>query len=157
MPPRTMVWRLLEASETLLKQKPRSDAFRRRAVSTAYYAVFHALAETCANSLLPSMDHASDEYARVYRALDHGPLKAAFDKGPLKDRPNLRGIGALVVRLQSERHRGDYLPPLGDVFHRSKAEDLVDQARRAVAKIESLDEGDRLTLATCLLFRSRPL
>jgi uncharacterized protein (UPF0332 family) len=150
-----MVWRLLEASETLLEQKPRSDAFRRRAVSTAYYAVFHALAEACADCLLPSTDRRSAAYERVYRALDHGPLKSVFDVAPLNESASLRAIGVLVVRLQSERHRADYMPPRGDVFPVSKTKDLIDQARQAV-EIESLGDTERPTLTTHLLFRTRP-
>src|SRR5712691_2344642 len=155
MPSVTMVSRLLDAADKLLEEGPRSSAFKRRAVSTAYYAVFHALAKACADSLLPSRDRNSEEYSRVYRALEHGSLKGAFAKGPLQDRENLRKIGDLVVLLQSERHRADYLPPIKNGFSGREAKKLVDQARQAVAEINSLDLADCLTLAACLLFRSR--
>jgi hypothetical protein len=49
----TMVSRLLDAAELLLAHGGRSGAFRRRAVSTAYYAVFHSLAKSSAGALLP--------------------------------------------------------------------------------------------------------
>jgi uncharacterized protein (UPF0332 family) len=156
MPSVTMVSRLLDAADTLIKEGTRSSAFKRRAVSTAYYAVFHALAKSCADSLLPSVDRSSDEYLRVYRALEHGSLKAAFSaKGPLKDRESLRKIGDLVVPLQSERHRADYLPPIKNVLSRDKARELVNQARKAVQEISSLSSEDRRTLATWLLFKAR--
>jgi hypothetical protein len=131
-----------------------SSALRRRAVSTAYYAVFHALAKSCAGILLPSVDRNSQVYERVYRALDHGPLRAAFTtKGtPLKDRADLQRIDELVVQLQSERHRAD--PPNAGMF-REEARNLVDQARRAVTEIERLSTGDRIALATWVLFKSR--
>lgn len=151
----SMVALLLEAADTLLKERPRSSAFKRRAVSTAYYAVFHALAKVCAENLLPSAARNTDEYARVYRALEHGSLKAAFGKEPLKNHGTLRKIGDLVVALQSERYRADYLPPIENVFSRQDTKKLIEQARQAVAEIEALNPQDSRTLATCLLFRER--
>src|SRR5260370_41778992 len=128
----TMVARLLELADQMAREGVRSSALRRRAVSTAYYAVFHALAKSCASILLPSIDRNSDTYQRVYRALDHGPLRAAFaTTGPLKDREPLQKIGELVVQLQSERHRADYMPPSKGLFSRNKAETLIEKARRA--------------------------
>jgi len=102
------------------------------------------------------MDRNSEIYERVYRALDHGPLKSAFmaKAGPLAERDSLQKIGNLVVRLQSERHRADYLPPNPSMFLDS-AKKLVDQARRAVSEIERLSDDDRVALATLLLFKSR--
>ena len=152
---KSMVSLLLEAADKLAEVRPRSSAFKRRAVSTAYYAVFHSLAKLCADTLLQSTDRDTDEYSRVYRALDHGSLKTAFAREPLKDRESLRKIGDLVVSLQSERHRADYLPPIKNVFSRQETRKLIDQARQAVSEIEALNSQDRHTLATCLLFRVR--
>ncbi len=81
----TMVERLLSLAEDLQSQDVRSAVFRRRAVSTAYYAVFHALARLCADELIGKNGRSSRDYERVYRALDHGPLKSAFERSPLKD------------------------------------------------------------------------
>jgi len=112
VPSITMVDRLLDLADQMVREGFESSATRRRAVSTAYYAVFHALAKSCASILLRSIDKHSDIYERVYRALDHGPLKNAFmtKDGPLKYRQTLRDIGELVIQLQSERHRADYTP-----------------------------------------------
>jgi uncharacterized protein (UPF0332 family) len=155
MAAKSMVSLLLEAADTLLKERPRSSAFKRRAVSTAYYAVFHALAKLCAENLLHSVDRTSDEYSRVYRALEHGSLKTAFGREPLRDHVVLRKIGDLVVALQSERYRADYLPPVKNVFSQQEIRKLTDQARLAVSEIEALNSQDRCTLATCLLFGAR--
>lgn len=149
----TMVSRLLDAADVLVKEGRRSRAFRRRAVSTAYYAVFHALAKLCAESLLPSADRSADDYSRVYRALGHGSLTEAF--ATLKEQERLRRIGELVVPLRSARERADYLPPIETEFTSDKVKELVDQARRAVQEIETLDRAERRTLATRLLFKTR--
>jgi uncharacterized protein (UPF0332 family) len=153
----TMASRLLDAADSLLQEDRRSMAFRRRAVSTAYYAVFHALAKLSADYLTRSAKRNSEEYSRVYSSLNHGPLKAAFGQSPLKDNKRLSGIGAAVVRSQAERHRADYLPPMAGIFTRDAAQELVDLAREAVAELEGLkpQHKDCRTLATCLLFFAR--
>lgn len=152
----TMVSRFLEIAGLLLEQGGNNSAYRRRAVSTAYYSAFHALAKSCADHLLP-VERASDAYTRVYRALEHGSLKSAFSvqNSPLRTTTNLRTIGDLPVRLQSERFRADYVPPIKNVFPRGKAEELVEQARKAVNLIESPGERNRDILASHLLFESR--
>lgn len=152
----SMVARLLDLAEQLVQEGERSSALRRRAVSTAYYAVFHAMAKSCASILVPAVDRSSEAYERVYRALDHGALKSAFViKGPLRERESLRRIGDLVITLQSERHKADYLPPNQRPFSSEDAQKLVLQARMAVSEIECLSEQDRCSLAIWLLFKNR--
>ena len=153
----TLAGRLLDIADQLIRDSANSSALKRRAVSTAYYAVFHALAKSCANTLLPSVDRNSDAYQRVYRALDHGPLKAAFagGAGPLKDRKPPKKIGEVVTQLQSERHRADYMPPRKNFFSPNQAETLIQRARKTVTEIEALNNKDRVALATWLLFKSR--
>lgn len=153
----TFAGRLLEAAEMLLKNGTKSTAFRRRAVSTAYYAVFHAIDKLCADYVSQSAKRSSDEYLRVYRALDHAPLKNAFNQAPLKENPILRDIGTVVVLLQTERHRADYLPPVAGVFTHDRATELVDMARLVVKQIESLKPASEecRTLALGLLFKER--
>jgi uncharacterized protein (UPF0332 family) len=150
-----MASRLIDAADVLLNEGRRSTAFRRRAVSTAYYAVFHALAKLCADYVTQSAQRSTDVYSRAYRALDHGPLRHAFAQPPLTSDKTLSRIGAIIVRLQAERHRADYLPPVAGVFSADDAQEVVDLGRRTVDEIESLDSDDRRTLAIALLFKTR--
>ena len=154
----TLASRLLDAAEALVAAGPRSSAFRRRAVSTAYYAVFHALAKACADRFLP-IDRNAREYERVYRALDHGPLKSAAERERndlLKGRQQILDLLDLVVLLQGERERADYLPPVKNVFSYDRATELIGQARLAVETIEALSDMDRDALAVCLIFKASP-
>lgn len=153
----TLAGRLLEAAELLLENGEKSSAFRRRAVSTAYYAVFHAIDKLCADYVSRSAKRSSEEYLRAYRALEHGPLKNAFNQSPLKDHAILREIGSVVVTLQNERHRADYLPPVAGVFTHVRAAELVDMARLVVERIESLKPANEecRILALALLFKER--
>lgn len=157
MAAQSMASRMLDAADHLLSHETRSVAFRRRAVSTAYYAAFHAVDKLCADYLTRSAPRASDEYLRVYRALDHAPLKTAFARSPLKDMPRLSQIGSSLVTLQTERHRADYLPPIANIFTRDRALLLVEMAREVVREIEAIKPRDEAcrALAISLLFRER--
>jgi hypothetical protein len=132
-----------------------SPIHKRRAVSTAYYAVFHALARCCADELWGAADRSSREYERVYRALDHGPLRSAFASAPLKDNPMLAEIGGYVLTLQSARHHADYSPP-GKLFTPAQCEELIQTAWTAITLLDDLDSKDRRMLSVYLLFKNRP-
>jgi uncharacterized protein (UPF0332 family) len=151
----TTVERLLALAAELAETSGKSLTLKRRAVSTAYYAVFHALAKLCADELLGnSIDLRSEEYVRVYRSLEHGTLKTAFKAAPL-NRGALQRIGSSVVELQSERIRSDYLPPQ-QLYSKDQCSDLVESAKSAVRWIAALSHGDRRSLAVSLLFKNRP-
>jgi hypothetical protein len=50
----------------------------KRAVSAAYYAMFHAMAKECADTIAGTGRHRSDKaWVQVYRALEHGVAKNA--------------------------------------------------------------------------------
>lgn len=139
----TLSRRPLDAADLLLREGKRSRAFRRRAVSTAYYAVFHALAKVCADYLTRSAPRDSDGYKRVYRALNRGPLKDAFVQTPIKDSVRLSRIGATIVKLQAAREDADYLPPVADVVSSDDARELIEQARETTDELERMKPTDK--------------
>jgi len=140
----TMVERLMALAEELAEKSGRGLTLKRRAVSTAYYAVFHALAGLCA-----------DDYIRVYRSLEHGTLKTAFNAPPLNRVGTLQKIGSSVVELQSERIRSDYLPSHA-LYTKDQCRALVELAKSAITAIAALSQSDRRSLAVVLLFKNRP-
>ncbi len=155
----TMAEQLLQlAKQMSYMDTPVLSVARRRAVSTAYYAVFHAIAELCARDILPDRDGPDNfrEFERVYRALEHGSLKNEFSKGPLKDNGQLKEIGELVVQLQSERHKADYLPFGSYGIGGYTVAKLIESAGLAMELLKNLDARDRRTLAVALLFKNRP-
>ncbi|GEP05696.1 hypothetical protein [Methylobacterium oxalidis] len=153
----TLVDRLIQVADDLIDAHPDSSAVKRRAVSTAYYAAFHALARVCADALLKDVDRTSDEYEKVYRALDHGPLRNAFQaKGsPLITNPALKRVGDLIVPLQGARMLADYAAPRIGFYQESEARDRVAEARDLIARLAELSESDRRTLAVHLIFKDR--
>lgn len=145
---------LLQLAQTLAKGGPRNSVMQRRAVSTAYYAVFHAMAQLCTDALLSRSQCRTADYERIYRALDHGSLRTAFVSAPLKNHAKLRAIGNLILELQNERHRSDYLPPQR-LYSVLQCEDLVKYAGQILIDLDTLSAEDRRTLAICLLFKNR--
>lgn len=149
--------RLLLAADDLCRStggRPR-DAFMRRAVSTAYYALFHALARLCADELVGRAYARTAGYARVYRALDHASARRALRSQEAAQLGSAVGrIGLAFAELQQERHRADYDPSsFGYMFDETRA--VVAKAREAVALLASLEPSVRRTLATLILFKAR--
>lgn len=149
--------RLLATADDLCRPtgaRPR-DAFMRRAVSSAYYAVFHALARMCADELVGRANAKTEAYLRVYRALDHAAARRAFRT------PEATSLGAAVAsvglvyaELQQKRHRADYDPsPFGHMYDETRA--VIAKAREAIAVVSTLDPSVRRTLATIILFKAR--
>jgi hypothetical protein len=131
--------------------RPRQASLR-RAVSTAYYAVFHALADCCADELV-GRQKPWEFFSPIYRSLDHARAKAVLSGWVRKPGNDISLIGQTFVELQEKRHIADYDPEprLGRV----ETLDLIDQARTAVARIKSLSSEDKLRLATQLITRKR--
>jgi uncharacterized protein (UPF0332 family) len=83
-------------------------SFMRRAIFTAYYAVFHLLVEDfVGNWPFP------DQRGRLARMFDHKKMRdAAFmpqDKNnPTKAETDLIDVKTAFRRLQADRHRADY-------------------------------------------------
>jgi hypothetical protein len=151
----SMVQSLLRLADDTAKNGAQNATFKRRAVSAAYYAVFHAVAELCAREILGGVKSDSFEFERVYRALEHGSLKNVFNNPPLNASPQFKQIGILVAQLQSERHRADYLPMRRLYTAKTCAQHLA-SARLAVTLLKDLGKADRKTLAITLLFKNRP-
>jgi hypothetical protein len=93
--------------------KPK-QIFLRRAYSTLYYAMFHSLANCCANQLIGRRGANTSKHAwlQVYRSLDHGHArKQCENKGTLRKFPNgIADFGTMFVAMQIKRHRADYDP-----------------------------------------------
>jgi uncharacterized protein (UPF0332 family) len=121
------------------ERKRPKQASLRRAISAAYYAVFHLILEEGAKQFV------ADEGLRklVRRAFVHGEMKKAAKSlssgGPLPDHikavyagivpPELRRVAKAFMDLQESRHEADY--DLNASFTRSQVADLITLARNA--------------------------
>jgi hypothetical protein len=114
-----------------------SQSFLRRAVSTAYYAVFHAVAAECADLFIGGRPaRAGLDWVRVFRALDHGAAKnACIQLGSIAVSIGMLDFASIFLQLQEERHRADYDPT--SRYARQDALDLIDRAEIAIGHLRT--------------------
>jgi hypothetical protein len=141
-------------------KRPR-QANLRRAVSAAYYSLFHLLIHEATRSLVS----VPELRGRFSRAFDHGDMKAASNSfaSPRPDLKkltdgepvplDLQTVAATFAKMQDERHRADY--DLAANFTRLEVNNLVaavEEAFRLWPAVRS-DPASRSYLAALLLWK----
>jgi hypothetical protein len=125
---------------------------RNRAVSTAYYALFHALAAFCARELVGAW-RPWLPFRHVYRSLEHGPARRILDIAR-RDKAcdaETKIVADTFIELQELRHGADYDP--GFRISKRELETLLSQVGDAIQRLEQLPE--RKLLAARLIGRTR--
>ena len=117
-----------------------SDTDIRRAISTAYYALFHILAASNADLIVgqPGPNSAARAWDRAYRRLEHD--RARNNQGP--DRHLLPQSGDEFVRIlieaQGHRLQADYAP--NAQLNLSLAVSIIARTDTAVMNIDHVTE-----------------
>ena len=125
----------------------------RRALSTVYYALFHGLAQCCADEFIGRNMRRSTAWKRAYRALNHGQAAEACRGQEIRSLPvEVRDFAQLFVALQSERHRADYDPDA--VLFKSDVHRRIADARAILDAFQKAGRGRR-SLAALAMFRRR--
>jgi uncharacterized protein (UPF0332 family) len=152
-----MIDDLLDLADHLARReagRPKHVSLR-RAISTAYYGVFHALAKLCADELV-GWSKTWEAYGPIYRTLDHSTARRLFDRdrdGTIYGE-DIAKVGRLFIMLQQARHTADYDPRPFSIS-RQEALELIDRARRAVQAIRNIPAEKRMLLAAHLVARQR--
>lgn len=85
-------------------------------MSTAYYAMFHALCRNSADSLVGpkgAPDRSRRAWNQAYRAVEHGIAKNQCKDTVMEDFPEtIRNFARHFVRVQELRHEADYDPAI---------------------------------------------
>ncbi|MFH1469627.1 MAG: hypothetical protein ABIO70_34900 [Pseudomonadota bacterium] len=156
---------LLDQAGHLVKREPKrpKQASLRRAVSAAYYAVFHMLIDAASRFVVRGSNRPELRRA-VTRAFDHGEMKSAANSfkggtlpsvlqgavpGPIP--LELRRLCVTFIDLQQTRHEADY--DLTRVFGRREAQDLVTKAEQAFqdwSKVAGTHAADAFLVALLL-------
>lgn len=139
----------------------------RRAISAAYYALFHAASIEAADNLVGARNRNTQRYGLVYRSVDHGTLRKLCEE---VQRPRLaekfrhlepeggfasgiKGFAAAIVELQRKRQDADYDPLIR--FSRTEARLVISGGRTALARFKATSEDQRLIFGSLLLFTPR--
>lgn len=151
--PNHLVDHLLQTAAFLADGAPKTNlgkARRRRAISTAYYAVFQALCYVLADQVV-SWTTGGNLIEPVFRSLDH---KVALKALRAADDPDLRTIGVIVARLQEKRNDADYRLP-GYNPGAAETADILQQAQEADERIHALTTSQRRRLVASIITKAR--
>ncbi len=163
---------LIEQADTLARlggQGAPRQANLRRAVSSAYYAVFHYLVDAACRAILGTQ-HAQQAYRyALSRAFVHATMKAACSSfagtqlpeavakplpkdatGRYSIAPEIQQIAALFKELQQKRYLADY--DLSERFKRSEVLTLIEQVAQQIENFGGLPaSNDRQFFLVSLL------
>ena len=148
---------LLQMATDLAESGPRRprQSYLCRAVSTAYYALFHCLARTCADRLAGRAGTVGNRpiWRRVYRALEHRQAKTRCENVPSWFPEEVRLFAQTFAELQNRRHFADYDPD-----HSVRKSDVIgdiNNARRAIDRFLATPANVRRDFALHVLTRVR--
>ncbi|MCE2501951.1 MAG: hypothetical protein J4G13_13975 [Dehalococcoidia bacterium] len=136
---------------------PVSQTELRRAVSCAYYAMFHTLALSNANTLIGASTADQQRWAwqQTYRAADHRPTRNKLSSVSLGGRfPGaVLRFGVVFADIQRARHSADYDPH--SEFSATDVSELIDRAETVIANFNQTPDDTRRDLAIHILTNVR--
>ena len=158
---------LFEQADKLISPSPAGRPRQvdlRRAISSAYYGVFHSCLAAAADEFVGAAQRATSRYVLVYRSIDHKALRDICDEAKKQTPsgkyvpyfpgggfdPNIQAFSTATIELQQKRHGADYNPQ--PLFRTSDALLAVSTARSAVQRFRAANDEHRrmfLTLLVC--------
>ena len=137
-------------------RKPRQSDLK-RSLSTAYYAVFHAMCRNAADTLIGTKgsDRSNPAWLQAYRAVAHATARnCCKNKTKMKAFPKeIEDFGNVFVSLQVKRESADYDPS----FRVTRSEVLtdIDLAEIAISSLKSVGMKDRRAFAAWITLVNR--
>ena len=132
---------------------PATQTELRRAVSCAYYAMFHSLAASNADTLVGASPTVRRRWAwqQTYRAIDHRPARNRLNSTNLGNRfpRTIHEFGIIFAEAQQARHSADY-DPHGE-FSATDVGDLISRVETAINTFNQTDDDIRRDLAIHIL------
>ena len=138
------------------KGRPRQSNLG-KAISCAYYAMFHCLAESNANMLVGgrSANRSDQAWNQAYRALQHGLAAGRCRNQQYMRRfPKcIRDFADLFAFIQGERHAVDYDP--SDRRYKSEVMQAIAVAQEHIDLFRIASASDRRAFAVFVLLHLR--
>jgi hypothetical protein len=161
---------LLDQADGLLRRPvggPHRQADLRRAISAAYYGVFHAILTAAADQVIGKGQRGTQRYALVYRSIDHRALNGlcnlvAHASLPPKYRVHepaggfniaMKAFARFTGELQQERHAADYDPT--HWAEATKTAAMIRSARDSIQTWNALPDDQREAFLLLLMFAPR--
>jgi len=144
-----------------------SDAHLRRAVTTAYYALFHKVLGAAATRFMGPNQQQTAGFALLYRGFDHRAMKdicEALQVSTLKTKyrtalrrhsvsQDMRDFAGIFPSLQESRHLADYDPAVA--FLASDVTSLVDAAEVAMDAFDRAPPDERADVLALMMVGAR--
>ena len=157
-----MNWRnLMDTARQLAGQtqpqqpgRPRQEPLK-RAVSSAYYAMFHALCQSNADTIIGRWNDPVSRLAwtRTYRALDHRQAKNRLAQAQRDLPAQARSFATTFGFMQEQRHAAEYNPH--STFLREEVLNLLDAADAATREYMQMSRNGRRAVAAVVLLQDR--
>jgi hypothetical protein len=155
---------LLRQADALARSAGATQADLRRAISTAYYVVFHFCLSAAADMVCGIASRSTARYSLVYRSVDHKTLSGPCGQLSQTKSQNVAimpagGLGSVAdfarvtANLRRQRNLADYDP--SQSFFRRQGEGHNFEARQAIAWFSSSADEQKEAFLTRLLFRQR--
>jgi hypothetical protein len=162
---------LFEQADALIRPSPAGPPRQvnlRRAISAAYYGIFHAAVTAATDLFIGAVHRGTKQYGLVYRSVDHRWLRELCEQAQKQTLPgrfsayapqsgfgsDIAAFATAVIELQEKRHRADCDPLIR--VNSADAILAVTTARAALARLQQADPASRQAFLTFLLFRPRP-
>ena len=132
------------------------QAHFRRAISTAYYAMFHALLQNNADMLYgrETGQPKSPGWTAIYRALTHTRTRTEMAPSNMASFPDaITDFAATFLDLQQQREDADYNP--NAIFTYSGTVNAINRADNDITGFFGTNDDDLRALAAHLLFDNR--
>lgn len=133
----------------------------RRAISSAYYGLFHAIVTQAIDDFFGPTQRHTPQYEKMYRSIKHEKLRKICDEIVKSNFPknhsifghDLTGVASAFISLQEKRHLADYAPRFKVGL--SDATLMVTSARTALDSFRGVTETRRRIFSALIIFQIR--
>ena len=147
---------LLDIARRLTAGNPTQTDLR-RATSSLYYALFHTMCQSNADTLAGDDPQQRDQLAwrQAYRALEHGYAKQRCQRASGNGRfsPSIQRLAGSFVDMQTLRHRADYDPNTN--FAQQEVLAAINEAADHISGFLDAPDRERRAFAVYVLMRER--
>ena len=155
---------LLKHADRLAGDVTATQVDLRRAISAAYYAIFHFCSMAATDMALGTTSRSTAEYMLVYRSIDHSRLRGLCDQlrgtkpGNVTITPtggfcDMAKFARVAFNLYEQRILADYDPTM--TCSASEVRLAVSDVREAIIWFNSCSLEQQSAFLTMLLFRTR--
>ena len=145
---------LIDSADHAINNAPPNSASREaihRAISTAYYAVFHAICAINADARhgVPTNPTAAQAWTHTYRQMRHGSATKRLSQYLFSLTQDARLLANGFINLKTARETADYDP--NRVMTVGDANSWIGQARAALIAMQAMTVADRQTFSNITL------